>query len=94
MNIILEMYIATNPSKKSQTALLCYLHTKERRADAKREAKPVFQPEVSVFIGMIKIFEKIISKLFFDRESRFSSPRSYFAVQCPGTTNNFENLVN
>ena len=64
MNIILEMYIATNPSKKSQTALLCYLHTKERRADAKREAKPVFQPEVSVFIGMIKIFEKIISKLF------------------------------
>ena len=58
------MYIATNPSKKSQTALLCYLHTKERRADAKREAKPVFQPEVSVFIGMIKFFEKIISKLF------------------------------
>ena len=58
------MYIATNPSKKSQTALLCYLHTKERRADAKREAKPVFQPEVSVFIGMIKISEKIISKLF------------------------------
>ena len=94
MNIILEMYIATNPSKKSQTALLCYLHTKERRADAKREAKPVFQPEVSVFIGMIKIFEKIILKLFFDHESRFSSPRSYFAVLSLGTTHNFENLMN
>ena len=62
------MYIATNPSKKSQTALLCYLHTKERRADAKREAKPVFQPEVSVLIGMVKIFEKLNLNLFFDFE--------------------------
>ena len=58
------MYIATNPSKKSQTALLCYLHTKERRADAKREAKPVFQPEVSLLIGMIKFFEKLNLNLF------------------------------
>ena len=64
MNIILKMYIATIHSKKSQTALLCYLHTKERRADAKREAKPVFQPEDSLLIGMIKFFEKLNLNLF------------------------------
>ena len=59
------MYIATNLSKKkSQTALLCYLHTKERRADAKREAKPVFQPEVSLLIGMIKIVKMLKQWMF------------------------------